>query len=129
MTSIQRLTPVEWEIMEAVWQAKGQTTVRDIHSTLYPDGEKAYTTVMTIMNTLEKKGLLQREKLGMVNFYVPRFTREDLVKNETQGFVSKVFHGSLPALASYLIDSESLTLEEIQAMKETLDRKESELKG
>ena len=125
----QKLTPAEWEIMDVVWNLKGSPSIRDVWEHAYPNGEKAYTTVQTIMNTLEKKELLKREKIGLVNFYTPAKSREDMVKAEMSSLVSRIFDGSVPALANYLINSHGLSLKEIETIKKLLDKKEQELKG
>jgi BlaI family penicillinase repressor len=129
MSNIEKLTPAEWEIMEAIWQLGGAPSVRDVLEKAFPDGEKAYTTVQTIMNILEKKGLLKRKKQGLVNFYKPAKSREQMVKFEMSQLVSRMFKGSIPAFANYLINSEDLTLNEIGKIKKLLDEKEAELKG
>ena len=64
----KKLTSVEWEIMEAVWDIGGSPSVRQVLEHKYLKDRKAYTTVQTIMNTLEKKGFLVRKKIGLVNF-------------------------------------------------------------
>jgi predicted transcriptional regulator len=125
----QKLTPVEWEIMETIWELGGSPSVRDVLDLAFPKGEKAYTTVQTIMNTLERKGLLIREKIGLVNFYTPSRSREELVHSEMSRLLNRIFHGSAPALANFLINSEKLTLDEIHEIKRLLDQKEEDLKG
>jgi BlaI family transcriptional regulator, penicillinase repressor len=124
-----KLTPAEWEIMEAVWMLGGAPSVREVMEHAYTNGEKAYTTVQTLMNLLEKKGLLTIQKIGMVNFYTPTRAREDMVLKETQRLISRVFHGSAPALANFLIDQEELNLDDIQKIKKLLNEKEAQLKG
>ena len=69
MTGKAKLTPAEWEIMQAVWAHEEAVTVRDVLEHLYPGGEKAYTTVQTVMNTLVKKNLLVRKKIGPIACY------------------------------------------------------------
>lgn len=124
-----KLTPAEWEIMEAVWSLGSAPSVREVMEHAYTNGEKAYTTVQTLMNLLEKKGLLTINKIGMVNFYTPARAREDMVLTETQRLISRVFHGSAPALANFLIDQEELNLDDIQKIKKLLNEKEAQLKG
>ncbi|MCJ7812678.1 BlaI/MecI/CopY family transcriptional regulator, partial [bacterium] len=121
--SNNKLTPVEWEIMETIWKLKGSPSVREVLEHTFPNGEKAYTTVQTIMNTLEKKGLLTRKKIGLVNFYTPTKSRTDMVKVEMSSVLSRIFDGSTPALANYLINTENLTLDEIKKIKELLKEK------
>jgi len=123
-----KLTPAEWDIMETIWTLGGSPSVREVMEHAYPHGEKAYTTVQTLMNVLGKKGLLTREKIGLVNFYTPTRARTDVVRNETQSLISRVFQGSAPALANFLIDEQDLSLDDIQKIKQVLQDKEAQLK-
>jgi len=129
MRQTNKLTPVEWEIMEAVWELGGRPSVREVLEHSFPNGEKAYTTVQTVMNTLEKKGLLKRKKIGLVNFYSPTRSRQKMVQSEMSALVSRMFDGSFPALANYLINSGNLTLEEIETIKTLLNKRETELRS
>ena len=128
MAQLKRLTSVEWEIMEAVWELGGAPSVREVLEHAYPNGEKAYTTVQTILNTLEKKGVLHRGKVGMVNFYRPVYSREDLAGMEMSSLVDRVFGGSIPALASSLLSLEGIEPEEIERIRELIDSRERQLK-
>ena len=129
MSATDKLTPVEWEIMGAVWKLGGSPSVRDVLEFAFPNGEKAYTTVQTIMNILEKKGLLKRKKHGLVNFYRPIKTKDQMINSEMSQLVSRMFSGSIPAVANYLIKSGDLSLKEIEKIKKLLDEKEAELRS
>lgn len=118
------LSPLEWEIMEIVWDFKKHPSVRDVLEAAYPNGEKAYTTVQTVMNNLESKGFLKKEKIGLVNFYRPLKKRSELLGRETSRFVQRVFGGSFQSLANYLIDSNALSDEEIDNLKKLIAEKE-----
>jgi predicted transcriptional regulator len=126
--SQQKLTPVEWEIMESVWELSDSVAARDVVRHTYPSGEKAYTTVQTIMNTLHRKGLLNRNKIGMVNFYTPTRTRTSMVKEELTHFISRVFDGSVQALANFLVDLDNLELRDIQELKLLIEKKEKAMR-
>jgi predicted transcriptional regulator len=86
------LSPLEWEIMDVIWNHNKQISVREVLKSRYPSGEKAYTTVQTVMNNLEKKGFLTTQKIGMVNFYQPLYKRINAVQNETSRFVKRVYN-------------------------------------
>ena len=124
-----KLTPTEWEIMEAVWSLGGDPSVRDVVDHAYPGGEKAYTTVQTVMNTLEKKGLLSREKKGLVNFYRPTRSRTEAIETEISSLLSRLFRGSIPKLADSLLSMDDVSMKEIEEIKRLLRKKERELKG
>lgn len=128
MAGQDKLTPVEWEIMEAVWDLGEAPSVREVLEHAFPNSEKAYTTVQTIMNILERKGFLERKKTGMVNFYRAVRSREEMEREEMSSIVSRIFGGSKPALASSLLSLEGLELEELEQIKEILARREKELK-
>lgn len=123
------LTPAEWELMEVIWKRGDAPSIREVQETAYPNGEKAYTTVQTIMNILVKKGYLSRKKIGLVNFYTPLKSRKQVVDKEMDQVVDRVFQGSVPALANHLLDSRNLDLDEIEKIRKLLKEKETELKN
>ena len=125
--SENKLTPAEWEIMECIWNMGKSVSVRDVLEQGFSDGRKAYTTVQTIMNILVKKEQLKSEKIGLVNFYKPLKSRDAMIKVEMTSLISRVFKGSVPAMASYLMDSGTLKTEDIEEMRELLRKKEREL--
>jgi predicted transcriptional regulator len=63
-------------VMDHLWRRDGTTTVRDIFEVLRRDREIAYTTVMSTMDSLHRKGWLQRERQGKAFAYWPTLTRE-----------------------------------------------------
>lgn len=129
MLKKKKLAEAEWEIMSQIWELNKPVSVRDIHSQLYPNGEKAYTTVQTIMNILHKKGFLRRDKVGLVNFYFPTISQTEFAKSETSTFVSRFFSGSFGALANFLINSGKLSEDELRELKEMIEAKQSKSEG
>ena len=67
---------LEAVLMARLWAADGPRTVRDMHTELAPERPLAYTTVMTVMDKLHRKGWLQREPVGRAYAYRPTKTRE-----------------------------------------------------
>ena len=121
---IPELSPLEWEIMGVIWSLGGRPSVREVLDAAYPGGEKAYTTVQTVMNNLEGKGYLKKEKIGLVNFYRPLRRRGDLVRKEMDRFVDRVFAGSFGALADYLVQSDALDDEKLAELRRMLEERE-----
>lgn len=72
------LHELESEVMEELWKS-GEASVRAVMENLNRRGPKAraYTTYMTIMARLHKKGLLSRRREGKTDYYLPAYTRED----------------------------------------------------
>ena len=124
MAAKKRLSEAEWEVMDGIWHLDRQITVRDVVDYLYPNGEKAYTTVQTIMNILFEKGVLNRQKIGPVNVYKPALYREDVAQDETRTLVSRMFEGSFGALATYLVDSGELSQKELDELRALIEARE-----
>lgn len=78
------LGELEMRIMEKLWQQEKPTSVRDIHEDLLKDRTLAYTTVMTVLDRLAKKGIAHRERDGRAWLYVAGFTRAELVVTAMQ---------------------------------------------
>lgn len=68
---------LENQVLDVVWGAPGAVTPRQVHEQLSTTRELAYTTVMTILVRLCKKGLLEREPAGRAFAYRPRISREE----------------------------------------------------
>jgi predicted transcriptional regulator len=91
---------LEREVMRLAWR-DGEVSVRDVHQGL--GEEKAYTTVMTTLDRLFRKGLMTRRKSGRAFLYSPRFTREEfergLAEDVLEGLFSRAAGGAEPLLA------------------------------
>lgn len=70
----QSFGPLEVQVLKAVWEGPGPATVRDLHAS-FP--KIAYTTLMTTLDRLHKKGVLDRTKVSRAYAYVARFDRAE----------------------------------------------------
>ncbi len=82
------LGPLEITVLEILWD-RGESNVHDVVEKL--GRPLAYTTVMTTLDRLFKKGLLERRKAERAFFYTPRFTRRDYEHKRTGEFVAGFF--------------------------------------
>jgi predicted transcriptional regulator len=82
------LGKLERQVMDETWK-RGEVSVRDV--LLAFDERMAYTTIMTTLDRLYKKGLLERRKEGRAFIYSPRFSPSQF----TQGVASDVINGLL----------------------------------
>jgi predicted transcriptional regulator len=99
----QQLGPLEQRLLEALW-ARRSATVRE----LVEDGYQnlAYTTVMTTLDRLFKKGILTRLEEGRAFRYAPRFSREEMHR-EAAGYAFRQLLDASPASAlplSFLVE-------------------------
>src|SRR5579872_5890985 len=99
--SILELAPLELECMNALWPL-GEATVRDIQQALVPTRPRAYTTVMTILDRLAKKGVVVRRKAGRAWIYQAGLSAEQARTDAIAKIVHGFFEGSAEALAVHL---------------------------
>jgi BlaI family penicillinase repressor len=99
--SILDLAPLELECLSLLWPL-GEGTVRDIHRALAASRPRAYTTVLTIMDRLEQKGIVTRRKVGRAFHYQARLSAEEARLNAVAKIVEGFFDGSPQALAAHL---------------------------
>jgi len=116
------LTPQELEIMKVVW-SRGRATVRDVYEALLEERRIAYTTVMTMMNVLEKKGHLRKRSFGRSFVYRPTRPQGKVLGSMVQEFVDRVFGGSAAPLLAHLVEEERLTPEELDALAKRIEEK------
>lgn len=89
--TLEPLGHLESQLMERIW-ARGEICVGDLHAEL--ESRLAYTTVMTTVDRLFKKGLLDRRKVGKAFFYNARLSENEYHQRLTQHFVGMVMHDS-----------------------------------
>jgi predicted transcriptional regulator len=96
---------LEIRVMDIVW-ARGESSVRDVFGKI--DRPLAYTTVMTTLERLFKKGLLLREKSGRAFLYSPAFSRDEWERRRAGDLVAAFLDGprqSRELLVSSLLDA------------------------
>ena len=87
--------------MNALWRL-GEATVRDIHGALEPTRPRAYTTIMTILDRLAQKGVVERQKAGRAWLYKAHLSADQARARAVVRLVEGFFQGSTEALASHL---------------------------
>ena len=95
-----RLTPVEFEIMEIVWE-RGSALVKDVHRELHRRKGLAYTTVMTEMTLMSRKGILSHGRQGRAYLYTPLVSRKQVLEGVLEGMITEFFHGSREELLRF----------------------------
>ena len=107
----------ELEILEVLWSAGRALNAGEIRIRLEENKNWERTTVLTLIQRLLKKGVISQEKRE-VYYYAPCIRREEYVNKETKNFVDKFFKGSSRNLAAALVNSEALTKEDIEELRD-----------
>jgi predicted transcriptional regulator len=114
--SILELAPLELECMNTLWPL-GEASVRDIQAALAPTRPRAYTTIMTIMDRLAQKGIVERRKAGRAYLYRPGLSADQARAHAVAQIVHGFFDGSAEALAAHLSDRATPTSAARQARR------------
>jgi predicted transcriptional regulator len=107
------LTNHELEIMKVVWEQEGGVTVRNVYEALLERRRIAYTTVLTMMKILERKGYLRKKLEERAFVYRPSQPRQKVIGAMVREFVNRVFNGSAEPLLLHLVEDEGLTEKEL----------------
>ena len=70
--------------MDVLWQALSPLSVREVHDSLAPSSDLAYTTILTVLDRLAKKGLAARTREGKAWSYSAASSRDELLISEIQ---------------------------------------------
>jgi BlaI family transcriptional regulator, penicillinase repressor len=98
--------PLELECLKALWSL-GAANVKDVREVLTERRNLAYTTVMTVLDRLVKKGVVDRRKEGRSFVYVPLTQRDELRRLALQELLESFFDGSREELLAYLTGAAS----------------------
>ena len=99
--SILDLAPLELDCMNALWPL-GEATVREVHEAVAEYRPRAYTTIMTILDRLARKGVVTRRKIGRAYLYRPNLTSEGARESAVARLVTGFFGGSRDELLVHL---------------------------
>ncbi|MDB4909115.1 MAG: Penicillinase repressor [Gemmatimonadetes bacterium] len=113
-------TDRELDLMNVLWDL-GSGTVAEVREKLTDD--LAYTTVLSLLRTLEAKGFLRHEGEGKAHRYFPTVARHEAEASGVKHLVDKVFQGSAEALLTQLVSDRGLSREKLAKMRALLDER------
>ncbi len=99
------LPALEMEVMKALWML-GTGTVSQVQERMRRDKPLAYTTVMTMLDRLTKKGVVTRAKSGRSYCYTPLLHKDDALRLALDRLVHDFFGDSSQRLLEHLIDAQ-----------------------
>ena len=105
----------ELDLLKVMWQL-GEAKVRDIHEAICPDGERAFTTVQTLLRIMLTKGFVKKRSHERTDFYTPVYTLEEA----TSRFVDKLFDGAVDRFVVSMLSAEDVSAEEMRDMEKMI---------
>ena len=122
-----KLTPLadaQLATMELLWQHQ-RLTAREMREQLYPNAAKPqHGTVQKLLQRLEDKGYITRDKTISTHFFSPAITRDDYTGGELESLAAKLTSGSLAPLLTHAIETQKLSRDEIAHLRAVLDAHE-----
>jgi BlaI family transcriptional regulator, penicillinase repressor len=107
------LTEQELEIMKIIWRLK-TATVRDVYEAILDRRKIAYTTVMTVMNILEKKKYLKKRLADRAYVYQVARSQDQVIGGMVKEFINRVFDGAAEPLLMRLVKDRHLSGKEFE---------------
>ena len=115
-------TPRELEALKVLWKL-GHATVRDVYRHLKPqDSDLAYTTILSLMQTMEKKGLVSRTEggQGKTHWYLAKVRADRTLRRAARTFLDTVFDGALAQYVVRALEARKPKLEELDEIEEMI---------
>jgi predicted transcriptional regulator len=112
-----QLTDREADVMQVLWD-HGPSVVNEVKERL--TDELAYTTVLTILRTLEQKGYVNHAEEGRVHRYFAAVKEDAARKSALQHLTGKLFKGSSELLFAHLVSDRKLSPDQIRRMRDLL---------
>jgi predicted transcriptional regulator len=116
------LTATELEMMNVIWRI-GPCSVLQVVEQLRPERELAYTSVSTIVRILEQKGYVTSSKEGRGHLYDAAVSKEEYQRSTVQRMVTSVFDNAPALLVRRLLDTDSLSADDLAEIRALLRKK------
>ena len=115
------LANAELSVMELLWD-RGSLTARQIQDRLYGESDRSqHGTVQRLLQRLEDKQFVRREKGGPPATFAARISREEYAGSQLETLADRLTGGSIAPLLSHLIDHKRLSRAELRRLRDLLD--------
>ena len=116
-----RLTEAEFAVLEPLWQA-GPQTIRQLMAQLYPEQSTSdYATVQKLLERLESKRCVKRDRAAAAHVFRAIVQREDLIDEQLRQIADRMCDGSLVPVLNQLVRRVSLSRAQREELKKLLD--------
>jgi BlaI family penicillinase repressor len=117
----QDITDAELAVLQVLWE-QGACNIRRITEILYPDGKAAqYATVQKLLERLEAKACVQRDRSGQIHSFLATMNRDDLIGRRLQSVAEKLCGGSWTPLLTHLVQNQKLSSKDRQALRDLIE--------
>jgi len=123
------ITDAELGVLQVLWEG-GAATIRQLTDRLYPEGRAAhYATVQKLLERLEGKGCVSRDRGGAVHVFAAAVGRGELIGRKLQSVAEQLCGGSWTPLLTNLVQSRRLSARDRKALRELIDEIDQKPRG
>ena len=116
------VTEAELSVLEHLWE-HGSSVVREISAALYAENTPAYhATVNSLLDQLEKKGFVSRDRSSFAHRFTATIDRSELVGSQLQEIADSHFGGALAPMLLTLVDNVKLSPRDRAAVRRIIDK-------
>ena len=117
------ITPVQYEILQVVWDGDDEgSTVTGIWREISKLRSVGRTTILNLVDRLEKRSWLVRQRAQGVYRYCATLDREETTQALASGFVDDFFGGKASDLVMSLLGNKSITKDEVERLRKLIDK-------
>ncbi len=118
----QDVTDAELAVLQVLWD-RGSANIRQLTDVLYPEGNDAhYATVQKLLERLEGKGHVERDRSGHAHRFRARTDRDTLVGHRLRAMAEKLCGGLMAPLLTHLVRAEALSSRERRELRDLIDQ-------
>ncbi len=119
------ISDAEWVFMELLWE-HGELSISQMEKLLKEKQGWSKHAIISFLKKMESKGLVQYRVDGKAKIFYTTLERDQTKREESVGFLDKVFHGKLGLMVSSLVNDDCLDEEEITELMDILEQKRKE---
>ncbi|MBT65295.1 MAG: CopY family transcriptional regulator [Puniceicoccaceae bacterium] len=113
-------TPLESKILSVLWKHPS-SNVREVNAALDDGKERAYTTVLTSLQLMERKGLVSRKREGVTDWWRARVKADAVARPMLTDLVKRMLGGKRGLALQYLLEEEPVSGEELDELQSMID--------
>jgi predicted transcriptional regulator len=118
---VQRITDAELAVLKVLWE-RGPLPARAISNTIYPDGaESEFASVHSFLQSLERKGLVHRDRTLFVHIFHAAASQSDVAGQELDALADRLSDGSLTPFLTHLVQRKRLSKKDAAMIRKLLD--------
>jgi predicted transcriptional regulator len=108
------------EILQVLWENQ-PSTVREVVDVLNQSRPRAYTSILSMLNVMHEKGLVEREMQGRAHVYRARKSRESTLGSVIKDLLGRAFQGSTSSLITQILEQSKPSAAELEEIRKTIE--------